>query len=202
MPTDAPGFEVPFIWWTFNMPTDHAEVELDDVRVPDAAILGDEGEGLAMAQTFVHENRIRQAASGVGAAQYCINESVKYAKERVTFGKPLAERPGDPVAAGRAAHRGGDAPQLVRATACEMDSSPPHRVRPDLPTRCPCATTAPTGSSARPPTGPCRCTAGSGYTRHLPFEHIYRHHRRYRITEGSEEIQIRRVAGQLFGFLR
>ena len=41
---------------------------------------------------------------------------------------------------------------------------------------------------------------GLGYTRHQPFEHIYRHHRRYRITEGSEEIQIRRVAGALFGF--
>ena len=41
---------------------------------------------------------------------------------------------------------------------------------------------------------------GIGYSRHTPFEHIYRHHRRYRITEGSEEIQIRRVAGALFGF--
>ena len=40
---------------------------------------------------------------------------------------------------------------------------------------------------------------GIGYTRHKPFEHIYRHHRRYRITEGSEEIQIRRVAQRLFG---
>ena len=41
---------------------------------------------------------------------------------------------------------------------------------------------------------------GMGYSRHLPFEHIYRHHRRYRITEGTEEIQIRKVAGKLFGF--
>ncbi len=40
---------------------------------------------------------------------------------------------------------------------------------------------------------------GLGYSRHKPFEHIYRHHRRYRITEGSEEIQMRRVAGILFG---
>jgi alkylation response protein AidB-like acyl-CoA dehydrogenase len=41
---------------------------------------------------------------------------------------------------------------------------------------------------------------GAGYDRRMPFEHIYRHHRRYRITEGSEEIQIRKVAGSLFGF--
>ena len=43
---------------------------------------------------------------------------------------------------------------------------------------------------------------GIGYTRAKPFEHIYRHHRRYRITEGSEEIQIRNIAGHLFGFIR
>ena len=42
---------------------------------------------------------------------------------------------------------------------------------------------------------------GLGYCRHKPFEHIYRHHRRYRITEGAEEIQMRRVAGYLFGFM-
>ena len=43
---------------------------------------------------------------------------------------------------------------------------------------------------------------GMGYSRHKPFEHIYRHHRRYRITEGSEEIQIRKVAGHLFRFIK
>jgi alkylation response protein AidB-like acyl-CoA dehydrogenase len=41
---------------------------------------------------------------------------------------------------------------------------------------------------------------GNGYSRHYPFEHIWRHHRRYRITEGSEEIQMRKVAAYLFGF--
>ena len=41
-----------------------------------------------------------------------------------------------------------------------------------------------------------------GYSRHKPFEHIFRHHRRYRITEGSEEIQMRRVAQYLFGFFK
>jgi acyl-CoA dehydrogenase len=42
---------------------------------------------------------------------------------------------------------------------------------------------------------------GMGYSRHTPFEHIYRHHRRYRITEGSEEIQMRKVGAYLFGYL-
>ena len=43
---------------------------------------------------------------------------------------------------------------------------------------------------------------GIGYSRHEPFEHIYRHHRRYRITEGAEEIQIRRVAQRMLKFGR
>ena len=41
---------------------------------------------------------------------------------------------------------------------------------------------------------------GIGYSRHMPFEHIFRHHRRYRITEGAEEMQMRRVGQYLFGY--
>jgi len=40
---------------------------------------------------------------------------------------------------------------------------------------------------------------GLGFSRNKPFEHLYRHHRRYRITEGANEIQMRRVAGFMFG---
>ena len=55
-----------------------------------AAVLGDVDHGLAVAQTFLHENRIRQAASSLGAAQYCIDRAVGYANDRTVFGKPLA----------------------------------------------------------------------------------------------------------------
>lgn len=41
---------------------------------------------------------------------------------------------------------------------------------------------------------------GVGYTRHKQFEHIYRHHRRYRITEGTDELQKRRIAAAMFDF--
>lgn len=73
VPTDTPGFTVPYYWWTFNMPSDHGEVELKDVRVPEDAVLGEVDHGLEVGQTFLHENRIRQAASSLGAAQYCID---------------------------------------------------------------------------------------------------------------------------------
>ena len=66
-----------------------------EVRLGAGARLGDpgeEGRGLEIAQAFVHENRLRQAASSLGAAQYCIDQSVDYARTRETFGAPLATR--------------------------------------------------------------------------------------------------------------
>ena len=83
-PVSSPGFTIEEYLWTFNMPTDHARISLRDVRVPAAAIFGGEGRGLQVVQHFFNENRIRQAASSLGAAQYCVNESVAYAKERST----------------------------------------------------------------------------------------------------------------------
>jgi alkylation response protein AidB-like acyl-CoA dehydrogenase len=58
--------------------------------VPDSAVFGGEGRGLQVVQHFFNENRIRQAASSLGAAQYCINEAVAYANVRAPFGKKLS----------------------------------------------------------------------------------------------------------------
>jgi acyl-CoA dehydrogenase len=202
VPLDAPGLDIPFYWWTLNMPTDHAEVTLDGVRVPATSILGEEGQGLAVAQTFVHENRIRQAASGVGAAQYCIDRSVDYARERVTFGRPLASR------------QAVQWPLVELHTEAEMVRTLIHKTAQRLDevraAGQPAVTIGHLVSMCNYRGNRLVCEAadramqvygGLGYTRHEQFEHIYRHHRRYRITEGSEEIQMRRVAGQLFGYL-
>jgi acyl-CoA dehydrogenase len=196
VPVDSPGFSVDFHWWTFNMPTDHAEVTLRDVRVPHSTIFGDEGGGLAVANTFLHENRIRQAASGVGAGQYCIDRSVDYALRRTTFGKPLATRqaiqwPLVELQTEAELLRG-----LVRKTAWELDRMP-HALISDKVSMCNYRANRFVCDAAD---RAMQVHGGLGYTRHTPFEHIYRHHRRYRITEGSEEIQMRRVASYLFGF--
>ncbi len=79
-PGEAPGVKIEEYLWTFNMPTDHPRVSFTDVWVPDDRVWGEVGGGLAIGQSFVHQNRIRQAASSLGAAVYCINESVKYAR--------------------------------------------------------------------------------------------------------------------------
>ena len=195
--TDAPGFKIEEYLWTFNMPTDHAHVSLTDVRVPADAILGEEGRGLAVVQHFFNENRIRQAASSLGAAQYCINESVKYAKERKPFGTPLAE------------NQGIQFPLVELQTQCEMLRALIHKTA-WLMDRDGPFTQSQQVSMCNYWSNRLCCEAadramqvhgGLGYSRHKPFEHIYRHHRRYRITEGAEEIQMRRVAGYMFGFM-
>ena len=197
VPTDTPGHNVLYNHWTFNMPSDHAETELKDVRVPDSAILHKEGEGLVVAQRFVHENRIRQAAASAGAARYCIQEAVKYAQDARRFRRAAGEEAGDPVPARRALGRISRwCGTIIFRTAWQMDRQNPLEIS-DMVSICNfranrlCCEAADRAMQVH---------GGMGYSRALPFEHIYRHHRRYRITEGTEEVQIRRVAQYLFGF--
>jgi alkylation response protein AidB-like acyl-CoA dehydrogenase len=196
VPVKSEGFSVDFMWWTLNMPSDHAEVTLKDVRVPADAMLGQEGDGLALANTFTHENRIRQAASGVGAAQYCISESVKYANKRVTFGQPLSTRQAIQWPLAELQTECEMVRNLVYKTAWELDSVD-HMEISDKVAMCNYRANRLVCNAADQA---IQVHGGIGYTRHLPFEHIYRHHRRYRITEGSEEIQIRRIAQVMFGY--
>jgi len=196
-PMDADGLVIEEYLWTFNMPTDHGRVSLTDVRLPDSAILGEEGRGLQIAQHFFNENRIRQAASSLGAAQYCITESVAYAKERRPFGKPLS------------INQGIQFPLVELQTECEMLRALVHKTAWQMDTYGAFSVSDKVSMCNYRANRLC-CDAadramqvhgGLGYSRHRPFEHIYRHHRRYRITEGAEEIQIRRIAGYMFGFM-
>jgi acyl-CoA dehydrogenase len=198
VPVGASGFTVDEYLWTFNMPTDHAHVTLAGVRVPDSAIFGGEGRGLAVVQHFFNENRIRQAASSLGAAQYCIDESVAYALERKPFGKPLAANQAIQFPLVELQTQCEMLRALIHKTAWLMDRDGPFTVS-DKVSMCNywanrlCCEAADRAMQVH---------GGLGYSRHKPFEHIYRHHRRYRITEGAEEIQMRRVAGYMFGFMR
>jgi acyl-CoA dehydrogenase len=196
-PVSSPGFAVQEYLWTFNMPTDHAHVSFHDLRVPDSAVFGGEGRGLQVVQHFFNENRIRQAASSLGAAQYCIDESVAYARERRPFGQPLA------------ANQAIQFPLVELQTQCEMLRALIHKTAWLMDTHGPFAASDKVSMCNYWANRLC-CEAadramqvhgGLGYSRHKPFEHIYRHHRRYRITEGTEEIQMRRVAGYMFGYM-
>ncbi|HZI43888.1 MAG TPA: acyl-CoA dehydrogenase family protein [Ilumatobacter sp.] len=197
VPTDSAGFVIEEFLWTFNMPTDHARITLRDVKVPASAVFGGEGRGLQVVQHFFNENRIRQAASSLGAAQYCIDRSVEYAKQRKPFGKPLASNQAIQFPLVELQTQCEMLRALVHKTAWMMDEHGAFTVS-DKVSMCNywanrlCCEAADRAMQV---------FGGRGYSRHEPFEHIYRHHRRYRITEGSEEIQMRRVAGYMFGFM-
>ena len=183
-----------------NMPTDQPRLRYDGVWVPETAILGQLDEGLAVAQHFVHENRIRQAASSVGAAQYCIDEAVKYAKARKPFGKPLAVNQAIQFPLVELATEAEMLRLLIYKTAAEMDTMSKPEVALRLSDKVSMCNYRANRLVCQAADFAMQVHGGIGYSRHQPFEHIYRHHRRYRITEGSEEIQMRKVAGHLFGF--
>jgi len=69
--------------------SDTHPLSLDDVRVPEENLLGERGRGYANFLRILDEGRIAIAALSVGAAQGCVDESVKYAKEREAFGRPI-----------------------------------------------------------------------------------------------------------------
>jgi alkylation response protein AidB-like acyl-CoA dehydrogenase len=194
VPRDAPGLTVQFYWWTFNMPTDHAEVTLEDVHVGDEAILGELDMGLALAQRFVHENRIRQAASSLGAAVFCIEQAVEWARERVVWGRPLWRNQGIQFPLAELWTEAELVRGLVRRTAAELDRH--HHM--EVTHLVAMANYRANRLACEAADRAMQTCGGIGYTRHMPFEHIYRHHRRYRITEGSEEVQLRKVAQELF----
>ncbi|GGW78757.1 acyl-CoA dehydrogenase family protein [Streptomyces lomondensis] len=91
VPSGTPGFTVaaPYSKVGWNA-SDTRELSFSDVRVPAANLLGEEGRGYAQFLRILDEGRIAIAALATGLAQGCVDESVKYAKERHAFGKPIA----------------------------------------------------------------------------------------------------------------
>ncbi len=201
VPIPAPGLQIEEWMWTFNMPTDHPRLSVTNVWVPEAAILGVEGRGLALAQSFVHQNRIRQAASSCGAALYCIDESVKFARERKPFGEELARNQAIQFPLVELATQAEMLRLLIFKTAWEMDNMPHEEIERTISDKVSMCNYWANRLVCEAADRAMQVHGGIGYSRHKPFEHIYRHHRRYRITEGSEEIQMRKVGAYLFGYL-
>jgi len=90
VPSGTPGFTVSKkyskVGWNAS---DTRELSFSDCRVPVANLLGERGRGYAQFLSILDEGRIAIAALAVGLAQGCVDESVKYAKERHAFGRPI-----------------------------------------------------------------------------------------------------------------
>jgi alkylation response protein AidB-like acyl-CoA dehydrogenase len=92
VPSGTPGFTVQpgysKVGWCAS---DTHELSFDDVRVPAENLLGQRGRGYAQFLSILDEGRIAIAALSVGLAQGCVDESVKYARQRHAFGHPIGD---------------------------------------------------------------------------------------------------------------
>ncbi|HEX6074931.1 MAG TPA: acyl-CoA dehydrogenase family protein [Micromonosporaceae bacterium] len=90
VPSGTPGFtvskEYSKVGW---LASDTRELSFDNCRVPATNLVGQRGRGYAQFLRILDEGRIAIAALAVGLAQGCVDESIKYAKERHAFGQPI-----------------------------------------------------------------------------------------------------------------
>jgi alkylation response protein AidB-like acyl-CoA dehydrogenase len=93
IPSGTPGFEVqpPYDKLGWRISDTHGLV-FDDCRVPEANLVGQRGAGFKQFLAILDDGRIAISALAVGLAQACLDESLRYAKERHSFGKPIGSR--------------------------------------------------------------------------------------------------------------
>ncbi|MGB0574706.1 MAG: acyl-CoA dehydrogenase family protein [Alphaproteobacteria bacterium] len=88
---DSPGVNITTKFETM-MGDCPCEIHFDNVRVPVEKRIGEEGQGFALGQRFLANGRLKHGSRGVGTAQRCLEMMCEYAKQRETFGEPLANR--------------------------------------------------------------------------------------------------------------
>jgi glutaryl-CoA dehydrogenase (non-decarboxylating) len=89
--TNQPGWQPHEIPKLGDKASPIAEVFLEDVRAPQGNLLGEWGGGFKVAMTALDRGRISVGSGAVGICQACLNASIKYANERVQFGRPIRD---------------------------------------------------------------------------------------------------------------
>jgi alkylation response protein AidB-like acyl-CoA dehydrogenase len=91
VPTDSDGFSSQAIHGKLGLRgSDTAELFLDDIEVPDSALMGEVGDGFKIAMSALDSGRFSVASGCVGICQGCVDASVNYSKERKQFDRPIA----------------------------------------------------------------------------------------------------------------
>jgi alkylation response protein AidB-like acyl-CoA dehydrogenase len=171
---------------------DSAELVFDDYRVPaDRLIGGVEGRGLQHALSGLELGRINVASRGVGVAQAALDESLKYAQLRKTFGQPIAQHQAIQLKLADMATRVEAARLLTRRAAEMYDSG----VRCDM--EAGMAKLFATEAAMENAAEAMRIHGGYGYSTEFPVERLYRDAPLLVIGEGTNELQRIIIARQL-----
>jgi len=165
-------------WWA----SDTATLFFDDCRVPAENMIGEEGQGFKLIMHNFNSERMGMAASCIGFARVCVEDAIAYAKERKTFGKPLAQHQ-------VIRHKLVDMAQKVTASQAMLDMLAWRLEQGDNPVAEICMMkNQATQTMAFCASEAVQIFGGAGYMRGIKVERIYREVKVNAIGGGTEEI--------------
>jgi butyryl-CoA dehydrogenase len=159
------------------------ELQLDGLRVPRENVLGEVDRGFQVALALLDGGRIGIAAQGIGIAEACFEASVKYAKEREQFGRPIAAFGAIQDKIATMATRIESARLLTYQAAWLKDAGRPHAREASM------AKLAASRAANVCAKEAVQIHGGAGYTKEFPVEKWFRDARVTEIYEGTTEIQ-------------
>ena len=170
---------------------DAAELVFTDLKVPAANRIGAEGQGFYLAVSGLELGRINVAARGVGIARAALDEAVRYAQVRRTFGKPICEHQAIQLKLGEMATRCEAARLLVESAAQAYDAGRRCDMEAGM------AKYFATEAALENALESMRIHGGYGYSTEYPVERLYRDAPLLCIGEGTNEMQRIIIARQL-----
>jgi alkylation response protein AidB-like acyl-CoA dehydrogenase len=173
--------------------SDTASLIFDNVRVPAENLIGNEGEGFKQALVILDGGRIGIAALSVGLAQGALDASVKYAKERQQFGKPLAEFQAIQFKLADMAMEIEAARLLTRKAAFLKMQGEPYTLEASQ------AKYFASEVATRAANEAVQIHGGYGFIKDFPVEKLYRDVKLLTIGEGTSEVQKMVIARNILG---
>jgi acyl-CoA dehydrogenase len=190
---DRPGFSVSKKFDKLGQrASDTAEITLDEVVVPEANRLGKEGDGFKIAMRVFDRSRPTVAASAVGLAQRALDECVKYAKERTTFGAPIWQHQGIGFMIADMAMNVEAARLLAWRSAWLIDQGQPNTKYAAFAKAFAADTAMKTAVDA------VQVFGGYGFMKEYPVEKLMRDVKVFQIYEGTSQIQRTIIVRELF----
>lgn len=168
-----------------------ASLVFENVRVPHSAILGEEGRGFELAMRWIGRGRYLLPARALGACERLVEMAMEHARNRVTFGAPIAERQAIQWMVADSAVEIEALRWLVLVAAWQVDQGMDSRQAQSM------AKLFGGVKANEVVDRVLQIHGGMGYTRELPVERWYRELRLLRIYEGTDEIQRRTIARNL-----